>query len=111
MTVPIFWGTVIINQGINSVITDVRILKQALKDLKRTPQYIQEKFSAWVIAVNKAGLEETRKRPGWHDEPLKGDRKGQRSIRLNKLWRAIYVIQDNGCIEFIEVTEVMPHEY
>ncbi|STX29298.1 Uncharacterised protein [Legionella beliardensis] len=27
---------------------------------------------------------ETRKSPGWHDEPLKGERAGQRSIRLNK---------------------------
>ena len=61
--------------------------------------------------VNKAGLEETRKRPGWHDEPLLGERKGQRSIRLNKQWRAIYIIKSNGTIEFVEVTEVMPHEY
>lgn len=44
------------------------------------------------VAVNKAGLEETRKRPGWHDELLLGKRKGQRSIRLNKLWPAIYIM-------------------
>jgi proteic killer suppression protein len=93
------------------VITEIQISRQALKDLKRTPEYIQEKFTAWVIAVNKSGVEETRKRLGWHDEPLKGSRKGQRSIRLNKQWRAIYIINDNGEIEFIEVTEVTPHEY
>jgi proteic killer suppression protein len=72
------------------VITDVQITKSALKDLKRIPIYLQEKFRAWVMAVSKAGLEETRKRPGWHDEPLLGNRKGQRSVRLNKQWRAIY---------------------
>lgn len=93
------------------MITDVQITKKALKDLKGTPKYLQEKFSAWVIAVKYAGLEETRKRPGWHDEPLVGNRKGQRSIRLNKQWRAIYIIKDNGTIEFVEVTEVMPHDY
>lgn len=93
------------------MITEVQITKHALKDLKSTPLYIQEKFRAWVVAVNKSGLDETKKRPGWHDEPLLGRRKGQRSIRLNKQWRAIYVIRDNGIIEFIEVTEVMPHEY
>ena len=93
------------------MINEIQITKQALKDLKKTPVYIQEKFRAWLVAVNKAGLEETRKRPGWHDEPLIGDRKGQRSIRLNKQWRAIYVIKSNPQIEFIEVKEVTPHEY
>lgn len=57
------------------MITVVRISKQALKDLKRTPLYIQEKFRAWLVAVSKTGLIETRKRPGWHDEPLYGNRK------------------------------------
>lgn len=93
------------------MITDVQITKNALKDLKRTPKYLQEKFRAWLVAVNKSGLEQTRKRPGWHDEPLQGDRKGQRSIRLNKQWRAIYIIKSDRTIEFVEVTEVMPHEY
>jgi proteic killer suppression protein len=93
------------------VVTDIQISKQALKDLRRTPQHLQEKFRAWLVAVNKSGLEETRKRSGWHDEPLHGDRKGQRSIRLNKQWRAIYILKKNGQIEFVEVTEVMPHEY
>ena len=93
------------------MITEIKITKQALKDLKKAPQYLQEKFSAWLVAVNKAGLEETRKRSGWHDEPLQGDRRGQRSIRLNKQWRAIYIIKKNGQIDFVEVTEVMPHEY
>jgi toxin HigB-1 len=56
-------------------------------------------------------LVETRKSPGWHDEPLLGKRKGQRSIRLNKQWRAIYVIKDDGAIEFVEIIEVTPHDY
>lgn len=90
---------------------DIKISRQALKNLKRTPQYIQEKFRAWLVAVHKAGLVETRKRPGWHDEPLHGDRKGQRSIRLNRQWRAIYVIEKNGKVELLEIIEVTPHEY
>ena len=93
------------------MISTIRITKQALKDLKRTPLHIQEKFRAWLVAVNKTGLIATRKRPGWHDEPLHGDRKGQRSIRLNKQWRAIYVIKDDGEIEFVEIIEVTPHDY
>lgn len=64
-----------------------------------------------MVAVTKVGLVETRKRPGWHDEPLQGNRKGQRSIRLNKQWRAIYVINIENEVEFVEVIEVNPHEY
>lgn len=93
------------------VITTIEMTKGAEKDLKKAPKYLQEKFSAWIMAVSHAGLEETRKRPGWHDEPLLGVRKGQRSIRLNKQWRAIYIIKDNLIIEFVEVIEVTPHEY
>lgn len=93
------------------MITVVKIARRVVKDLRRTPLYIQEKFRAWLVAVNKAGLVETRKRPGWHDEPLYGDRKGQRSIRLNRQWRAIYLIKDNGVIEFVEIIEVTPHDY
>ena len=93
------------------MIIEVRITKSALKDLKKTPRYLQEKFRAWLESVNRVGVEETRKRPGWHDEPLVGNRKGQRSIRLNKQWRAIYVIKNDGTIEFLEVKEIMPHEY
>ncbi|STX55795.1 Plasmid maintenance system killer protein [Legionella beliardensis] len=93
------------------MITDVLITKQALKDLKRAPKHLQEKFRAWLVAINKIGLTETRKSPGWHDEPLKGDRAGQRSIRLNKQWRAIYILKKDGTIEFIEVMEVTPHDY
>ena len=93
------------------MITDIKISRQAAKDLKRIPQYLQEKFRAWLVAVNKAGLNETRKRPGWHDESLLGERKGQRSIRLNKQWRAIYIIKADGAVEFVEVIEVTPHEY
>jgi proteic killer suppression protein len=93
------------------VITNVQITRSALKALEKTPQYIQEKFRSWLVAINKAGLEETRKRPGWHDEPLSGNRKGERSIRLNKQWRAIYIIKSKGQIEFVEVKEINPHEY
>lgn len=89
----------------------VRITKHALKELNKSPIHIQEKFRAWLVSVNKAGLMETRKRPGWHDEPLYGDRKGQRSIRLNKQWRAIYIIREDGKIEFVEIVEVTPHDY
>ena len=49
--------------------------------------------------------------PGVSDEPLKGKRSGQRSIRLNKSYRAIYVINRDGGVEIVEVQEVNKHEY
>ena len=40
----------------------------------------------------------------------KGKRKGQRSIRLNRAYRAFYVVS-KGAAEFVSVEEVNKHEY
>ena len=66
---------------------------------------------AWVGRVEKVGVEEVRKIKGYHDELLRGDRKGQRSIRLSKSYRAIYEIKNANSIEFISIEEVNKHEY
>lgn len=89
----------------------VVLSKKAQDSLKKLPGYIVHKLLAWVDAVQAEGLYETRKIPGYHDEPLEGKRKGQRSIRLNKAYRAIYEITKEGIIEFVEVIEVNKHEY
>lgn len=64
----------------------------------------------WVESISEIGLEETSKSKGFHDESLKGNRKGQRSIRLNRSYRAIYEIK-LGIIKFVEVQEINKHEY
>ena len=89
---------------------DVRLSEKATKDLKKVPQYIAIKLYAWVEDVGERGLNEVKKIKGYHDEPLLGKRKGQRSIRLNKAYRAIYVIRA-GVISFIEIQEVNKHDY
>lgn len=66
---------------------------------------------AWVGAVQLDGLEETRKLPGYHDEPLHGEWKGYRSIRLSRSYRAIYSIKNDGSLEFALVENVTKHEY
>jgi len=63
-----------------------------------------------VAAVEHDGLEEVRKLPGYHDEPLRGDRAGQRSIRLSRAYRAIYEVRQDTA-EFVAVEEVGKHEY
>jgi proteic killer suppression protein len=85
--------------------------KDVTKQLCLLPSYIREKFYAWAIAIEKVGIHEVRKSPGFHDEPLKGKRIGQRSIRLNKSYRAIYVTRIDGSIEIVEVVEINKHEY
>ncbi|MDH4468796.1 MAG: hypothetical protein QE271_12125 [Bacteriovoracaceae bacterium] len=52
-----------------------------------------------------------RKIPGFHDEPLKGNRIGQRSIRLSKSYRAIYEERSKGTFNIIDVVEVNKHDY
>ncbi len=89
--------------------TSVLLTKFAEKQLRRLPKNIKEALFYWAVSVEKYGIREIRKLPGYHDEPLKGDRKGQRSVRLNKAYHAIYVETKEG-IE-ITVIEVNKHEY
>lgn len=93
-----------------SDIFDVKLSTKALKDLRKIPLPIVIKLQSWIDAVGHRGLSEVRKIPGYHDEPLRGRREGQRSIRLNKAYRAIYVIKD-GAISFVEIQEVNKHDY
>jgi proteic killer suppression protein len=93
------------------MIHHVELSKLARKQLKKMPRHIVENLASWVDDVETQGLEEVRKIPGYHDEPLQGDRKGQRSIRLSRAYRAIYIIQDNGEVECISIEEVSKHEY
>lgn len=92
---------------INTVLWSKKVQKQ----IDAVPEAIAKKFFAWVAAIRIVGVRSVRSRPGFYDEPLQGDRKGQRSVRLNRAWRAIYIEQNDGTLEFIEVTEVTHHEY
>lgn len=94
-----------------SEISTVVWTKKVAKQIDRLPDFIQRKFYAWVTAVKLAGLRAVRERPGFHDEPLKFDRKGQRSVRLNRSYRAIYIEGRDKHLEMIEVIEVNKHEY
>lgn len=86
----------------------IDLSRAAKKDLAKLPTPIVKKFRLWVDTVAEVGLEEVRKNPGWHDEPLQGPRKGQRSIRLSRAYRAIYVVQKKVEVLVIEVNK---HDY
>ena len=89
----------------------VTLSKKAKDGLKKVPGYIATKLASWIDTVAHEGLSEVRKIPGYHDEPLKGNRFGQRSIRLNKAYRAIYVIRKDGITELVNIEEVNKHDY
>ena len=89
----------------------VLISRHADRDLQRVPLYIRNKLIAWAHFVQDRGLRMVRLMSGYHDEPLKGDRKGQRSIRLSIHYRAIYTVAVDGAIEIVTVQEVTKHDY
>jgi toxin HigB-1 len=97
------------------MITDVKITLSAEKDLAKLPRHIVAGFWTWVRSVRLESLEKIRLIKGYHDEPLRGKRTGQRSIRLSRAYRAIYSIRDEKkqgkIIEIVLVEEVNKHEY
>ena len=63
--------------------------------MKGLPTQIQKRARAKLLAVDAAAiLDDLRTPPGNRLEPLKGDRKGQHSIRINDQWRICFVWRD-----------------
>ena len=93
------------------MIRRVTLGRLAEKQLRRIPRHVAAKLLEWVDSVGHEGLEETRRLRGFHDEPLHGDREGQRSIRLSRSYRAIYVIAQIDGRVFARVQEIHKHEY
>jgi proteic killer suppression protein len=89
--------------------TEVVISRLAEKQLKRLPPHIKRALFYWSKIVREYGIAEIRKRPGYHDEPLVGNRFGQRSVRLNRSYRVIYIEQIDSVK--ILVLEVSNHGY
>lgn len=89
----------------------VTISKFAEKQLRKIPAQIRENLYIWAKSVEIRGIGEVRKLKGYHDEPLKGKRQGQRSIRLNRAYRAIYEESQNGEVTLVGVLEVNKHDY
>lgn len=90
---------------------EICISRNAKKDLKKVPIYIKLKLLSWIDSVEEEGLNYTRTISGYHDEPLMGDRKGQRSVRLNRSYRMIYILNERCEIKIINILEIHKHEY
>lgn len=81
------------------------------RQLERMPRHVARKLLEWMDAVEGEGLETVRRVPGYHDEPLRGHREGQRSIRLSRGYRAFYTVTMDGTAEVAIVEEVGKHDY
>jgi len=63
--------------------------------VRRLPMQIQQRARAKLIALDAAvSLDDLRIPPGNRLETLRGDRLGQRSIRVNEQWRICFVLRD-----------------
>lgn len=89
----------------------VVLTKRAVRGIDRAPLRIKMALQEWVRAVETDGMTEVRRISGYHDEPLRGDRRGQRSVRLNRQWRAIYTEAGQGELVLVTVEEMTPHAY
>jgi proteic killer suppression protein len=90
---------------------EVQLSAFVQKRFRRLPDYIQKAVRTWSTLIEEHGIWAMKRIPGYHDEPLHGDRKGQRSSRLSRGYRVIYEELDSGEIVVISVLEVTKHEY
>ena len=93
------------------MICRVEFTRRAEKQVRRLPRRVVRKLKTWTYLVEETGLEEVRKTPGYHDEPLVGRRRGMRSIRLSGAYRAIYRLVRQEGVEVVRIEEVSKHGY
>jgi len=73
------------------------------------PLNIVKKYELWKNIVFRHGPDKLKEFPGFHDEKLIGERKGQRSSRLSLQYRVVYTVEKDIVTVFI--LEITPHEY
>jgi Txe/YoeB family toxin of Txe-Axe toxin-antitoxin module len=83
--------------------------KKIDKTITKLPSQVIKKYELWKDIVYRHGPDKLREFPGFNDEKLKGDRLGQRSSRLNALYRVIYIVENT--IVTVFVLEIIPHRY
>ena len=79
------------------------------KIVEKPPSAVLKKYEIWKSIVFRHGPEKLKDFPGFHDEKLKGARKGQRSSRLSLQYRVIYEVDRE--IVTVYVLEITPHKY
>lgn len=75
----------------------------------KLPPQVVEKYELWKKIVYRHGPNKLKEFPGFYDEGLRGERKGERSSRLNLQYRVIYSVDKDVITVF--VLEITPHKY
>jgi proteic killer suppression protein len=88
----------------------IQLTDKFKKQIKKMPSFIIDSAQAWIDSVNEIGLDKTNALPGYRAHHLKGLRKGERSVSLNKAYRIIFTV-DNGEVQVVCVREISKHEY
>jgi proteic killer suppression protein len=76
------------------------------RQLPRVPREIQEKYILWRSLVQRHGPYLCG---GFRVHALRGNRKGQKSARMNRQWRVIFRVFEGDLI--VEALELTPHKY
>ncbi len=76
---------------------------------RKIPPQVLKKYELWKDLIFRHGPGILKEFPGFCDEALKGDRKTQRSSRLNLQYRVIYSVESEQITIFI--LEITPHKY
>jgi proteic killer suppression protein len=72
---------------------------------RRLPQNLQSVMHRKLVMIDAAAnLEDLRVPPGNRLEALKGDRRGQHSVRVNQKWRVCFVWTKSGPAE-VEIVD------
>lgn len=79
------------------------------KSLRKAPEEILKRYEKWKDIVRISGPAGLRSIKGFHDEGLKGERKGHRSSRLGLRYRVIYRVETQRVL--VEVVDVTAHDY
>ena len=77
------------------------------KACRKLPEHIVKKYELWKSIIFCHGPDKLKEFSGFHDEALKGARKGGRSSRLSLQYRVIYSVERN--IVTVYVLEITPH--
>ena len=79
------------------------------KQLRNIPTDILKRYEKWKDIVSISGPQGLRLIKGFHDESLRGERKGYRSSRLGKQFRVIYRIEKEQIL--VQVVSITAHDY
>lgn len=73
------------------------------------PSIIDAFFDVMAVIAAAADERDLYNLKGFHFEKLAGDRQGQHSLRLNRQWRLIVVIEEDQAGRYLRIDEIVDY--